>query len=89
MDDDNPRITPWRVTSELPLKFPFPSGVINRELYNVLEHTVAYQGPQDVDMGGRIIKEVLEDDVPAPAELTRQRRKRPADEAPPYVLACK
>lgn len=89
LDDDDPRITPRRVTSEIPSEFPFPSGAINGELYNVLEHTVAYQGSQDVDMGGRIIEEVLEDDAPAPAESTRQRGKRPADEAPPYVLPPK
>ena len=89
LDDHDRRITPRRVTSEIPSEFPFPSGAFNGEIYNVLELTVAYQGPQDVDMGGRIIEEVLEDDAPAPAEPTPQRGKRPADEATPYVLAPK
>jgi hypothetical protein len=89
LDDDDPRITPLRVTSEIPSVLPFPSGAINGELYNVLEQTVAYQRSQDVDMGGRIIEKVLEDDAPAPAESTRQRGKRPADEAPSYVLPPK
>jgi hypothetical protein len=89
LDDDDPRITPRRVTSEIPSEFPFPSWAINGELYNVFDHTVAHQGLQDVDMGGRIIEKVLKDDALAPAESTLQRGKRPADEAPPYVLPLK
>jgi hypothetical protein len=71
LDDNDPRITPRRVTREIPSEFPLPSTAINGELYNVLEHTIAYQGPQDVDIGGRIIEEVLEDDATAPAKPTR------------------
>ena len=46
LDDDDPRITPRRVLSEVPDNY-FPAGAVNGALVNLLDHTVAYQRAEE------------------------------------------